>query len=233
VVSKITRYSYTTYSSKKIITSYKFFSRALQKAYKTICNILKYKVSYQNYLVHTTVQTNATWQLPQTTHPINSYSLTFHAHFLLQSQLRQLQFLAHIFILQWTDSPTHQNQILDHPGHSLITILTELSQLPHYQGTKCKYLIHSHQKYFLKVSHFEKALKVYEMLQWWCQITKTLHELRSCGEAMLLNHNRQNDDCLLIAQKISTVSCRSWVKLGPLVSWSQITVCEYKTHVWS
>jgi len=79
------------------------FSRAPQKAYKTICNILKFKVSYQNYLVHTTVQTNATWQLLQTTHPINSYSLTFHAHFLLQSQLRQLQFLAHIFILHWTD----------------------------------------------------------------------------------------------------------------------------------
>jgi len=64
---------------------------------------LKYKVSYQNYLVHTTVQTDATWLLPQTTHPINSYSPTFHAHFLLQSQLRQLQFLAHIFKLYWTD----------------------------------------------------------------------------------------------------------------------------------
>jgi hypothetical protein len=34
---------------------------------------------------------------------------------------------------------------------------------------------------------------------------------------MLLNHNTQNDDCLLIAQKVTTVSCRSCVKLGPLV----------------
>lgn len=71
------------------------------------------------------------------------------------------------------------------------------------------------------------------MLQWWCQITKTLHELRSCGEAILLNHNIQNDDCLLIAQKVTTVSSRSWVKLVPLVPWSQITVHEYLTHVWS
>jgi len=48
---------------------------------------------------------------------------------------------------------------------------------------------------------------------------------------MLLNHSIQNDDCLLIAQKVTTVSCRSWVKLGPLVPWSQITVCEYRTRV--
>jgi hypothetical protein len=126
---------------------------------------------------------------------------------------------------------THQNQILDRPGHSLITMLTELSQLPHYQGTKWKYLIHSHQKHFLKLSHFENALKVYEMLQWWCQITNTLLELRSCGEAMLLNHNIQNYDCLLIAQKVTTVSCRSCVKLGTLVPWSLYVNTEHTCEV--
>jgi len=48
---------------------------------------------------------------------------------------------------------------------------------------------------------------------------------------MLLNHNIQNDDCLLIAQKVTTVSCRSCMKLGPFVPWSQTTVCEYRTRV--
>lgn len=48
---------------------------------------------------------------------------------------------------------------------------------------------------------------------------------------MLLNHNIQNDDCLLIAQNITTVSCRSCMRLGPFVPWSQTTVCEYRTRV--
>jgi hypothetical protein len=58
-----------------------------------------------------------------------------------------------------------RNQTLNCSGHSLVTILTELSQLPHYQGNTWKYLLHSHKTHFLKVSHFEKALKGYEMLK--------------------------------------------------------------------
>ena len=59
--------------------------------------------SFISKLLTTHYSTNTTRQLPQTTHPINSCSLTFHTHFLPLSQLRQLQFLAHIFILHWID----------------------------------------------------------------------------------------------------------------------------------
>jgi hypothetical protein len=56
-----------------------------------------------------------------------------------------------------------RNQTLVSSCHSLVTALSELCQLPHYQGTKWKYLLCSHQTDILKVRLFEKALKGYKI----------------------------------------------------------------------